>query len=501
MRVSAGELGQVLEAALRDGGRIALVGAEDRADEGVIEVAYVVVNPWSASLMEWTVVLEGRRPRLRSMAALDFAVGRFEREIADQFGVSLVGHPQPARLVKHAHWPEEYHPLRRGATGTPWLLTDEAEYKFLEVEGDAVYEIGVGPVHAGIIEPGHFRFSAVGESIITMKARLWFVHRGIEKLAQGLRFGEAIELAEKVSGDTSVGHGLAMATAIEDAVGIEVDIASGAIRELLLSLERAYNLVNDIGAIANDVGFSIVQAFTSVQREYLMRENRRLTGHRLLRGAVRLGGAQLQHRPNGQFFLDRLSEVEKIIDILTSNVMVMDRLRGIGTLATSDARAIGCVGYVAQASGVPPREVSAPGGARGVLNETAGRGQLAIASNAYLQTGDVAARLDVRIHQLRETLVRLKEVSAWVVDMPGSRAGLTGGSGWGRASGIGCVEGWRGRLTHRVVVQNGRIVRAKIVDPSFFNWPAVSISLRGAVVADFPLINKSFNLSYAGNDL
>ncbi|MGC9154544.1 MAG: NADH-quinone oxidoreductase subunit C [Ferrimicrobium sp.] len=510
------DVAPALSAALEAGGRVALVSAEDRSDDGVIEIAYVLANTPTAPLVEWTLPLERSDPQLLSMASLDFSTGRFEREIADQFGVTLVGHPQPARLVKHAHWPSEYHPLLHGAAPSPGRLTDERGYQFLEVDSDAVYEIGVGPIHAGIIEPGHFRFSAVGESIITMKARLWFVHRGIEKLFEGCSYPEAIVLAEKISGDTSVGHALAMAQAIEDALGIEIDTTSALLRQLLLGLEQTYNLINDIGAIANDVAFSIIHAFTGVQREHVMRENRRLTGHRLLRGAVRLGGADLRERPDPQFFVERLTAMNEIIDIFTSNIMAMDRLKGTGILDTVDAKAIGCVGYVALASGLPIAEVGAP-----LRDASLGHGAsldktppldhdkpALIHSQARnhsgitpLQTGDVAARLDVRLQQLRATLVHLAEVSAQLSGHPMSTVTGTQDYSLSRTSGIACVESWRGRLTHRIVAENGCILRAKIVDPSFFNWPAVSISLRGAMVADFPLINKSFNLSYAGNDL
>ncbi|WP_298208537.1 NADH-quinone oxidoreductase subunit C [Ferrimicrobium sp.] len=498
------ELAPALSAALRSGGRVALVGAEDRQEDGIIEIAYVLVNTPTAPLMEWTVPLERSDPQLPSMASLDFSIGRFEREIADQFGVTLIGHPQPARLVKHAHWPENYHPLLNDAAPSPGSLADETDYKFLEVDSDAIYEIGVGPVHAGIIEPGHFRFSAVGESIITMKARLWFVHRGIEKLFEGRSYPEAIVLAEKISGDTSIGHSLAMAEAVEDALGIEIDPTSTLVRQLLLGMEQVYNLVNDIGAIANDVAFSIIHAFTGVQREYIMRENKRLTGHRLLRGSLRLGGGELREQPNPDFFLDRLAAMNEIIDIFTSNVMAMDRLKGTGILDTVDAKAIGCVGYVAQASGVPVAQIEAPSRFTAVDHDTpadthSNGGQNSGKESSY--AGDVAARLDVRIEQLRATLLRLAELSKRLGTMPASNVGCDQSYSSLRTNGVGCVESWRGRLTHRVITENGRILRAKIVDPSFFNWPAVSVSLRGAMVADFPLINKSFNLSYAGNDL
>lgn len=500
---SADEVANALASALASGSKVAMVGAEDRPNQGIIEVYYVLAHPASASLAQFTLSLDRTHPRLDSLARLDFSIGRFEREIADQFGVSLIDHPQPARLVKHAHWPDDYHPLRHDANATPGTLVDDSDYPFVEVQGDAIYEIGVGPVHAGIIEPGHFRFSAVGESIIAMKARLWFVHRGIERVLEGQSFDNAITLAEKISGDTSVGHSLAMVQAIEDAIGIEVDHETQLARQLLLDMERVYNLIGDIGAIANDVGFSVINAFMGTQREYALRENRRITGHRLLRGALGIGGASLQAQPDPHFFANLATQVDEIVHILVGNVMAIDRFKGTGILSEADARSIGCVGYVAYASGLAFAEVGAPGTdptALITLPESVTRDSHRLLSTP--PAGDVAARLGVRITQLQGALANLADLAVRLSSAhPNSIDPIRPPSQDRPSVGIACLESWRGRLTHRVVVNHNQIVRAKIVDPSFFNWPGVSISLRGAVVADFPLINKSFNLSYAGNDL
>ena len=499
------DIAPALTHALTNGARVAMVAGEDRPSEGVIEINYLLVSGIEPLFSEFTLQLDRSKPMLASMANLDFSIGRFERELADQFGVILVGHPRPARLVKHAHWPEDYHPLLHDAPPNLGTLPDRSDYPFLEVQGDAVYEIGVGPIHAGIIEPGHFRFSAVGESIIAMKARLWFVHRGIEKLFEGVGLPEAITLAEKISGDSSVGHSLAMTEAIEDALGIEIDPLTRLARQHLLNMEQMHNLISDIGAIANDVAFSIVNSFSSTQREYALRENRRLTGHRLLRGAIRLGGVAFREPPDPLFFERLAKEMDEIVEIFLSNVMAMDRLKGTGILSTIDARAIGCVGYVALASGIPNAEVVAPtidtSRADNIVANTGYDPSQQTPGAASIGSGDVAARLEVRIFQLRSVLAELAQSALLLESFVTASVPISISSSTERATGVACLESWRGRLTHRIVVDHGRIIRAKVVDPSFFNWPAVSISLRGAMVADFPLINKSFNLSYAGNDL
>ena len=197
-----------------------------------------------------------------SLAYLSFPAGRFEREMHDLYGIGPIGHPRPRRLVRHAHWPEGWYPMRDDAGPAPEFAADEP-FPFLTVEGAGVYEIPVGPVHAGLIEPGHFRFSVVGETILKLKARLWFVHSGIEKLFEGRAATDATELAERISGDTSVGHALAHCLAVEDALGIEVPDAAHRLRALLVELERLYNHVADIGALCNDVGFSLANAHAS----------------------------------------------------------------------------------------------------------------------------------------------------------------------------------------------------------------------------------------------
>ncbi len=489
---SIAELATELATAYTAGARIAMMSAEDWPESGVLRIVYLLHQPNDVAPKELTIDIDRQRGQLPSMAHLDFSIGRFEREIADQFGVILQDHPQPARLVKHAHWPDDYYPLLRGAPSSPGTLIDERDYPFVEVKGEEVYEIGVGPIHAGIIEPGHFRFSAVGEAIITMKARLWFVHRGIEKLFEGMPIAAAISLAEKVSGDTSVGHALAMATAIEDALGLVIDPETHLIRQILLDMEQVHNLVNDIGAIANDTALSTINAFTGVQRELALRENKRITGHRLLRGAIGIGSAALREPPNPDFFRQLGDEMADIIHILTSHVMAVDRFRGTGSLSTDDAKAIGCVGYVAHASGVPPETTSAHGSPYQWTH---------FGSSEYQATGDVNARLEVRIAQLQNVLPALMHAAEALSGTTSRHSQVRFPTINGPSTGVACLESWRGRLTHRVVITENRIRRAKIVDPSFFNWPAVSISLRGALIADFPLINKSFNLSYAGNDL
>ncbi len=274
-----------------------------------------------------------------TLADLSFPAGQFERELGDSFGIRPEGHPMPHRLVRHAHWPSGWHPMRHDAGPVPEFGPDVDAFPFVTVQGDGAYEIPVGPIHAGLIEPGHFRFSVVGETILRMKARLWFLHRGVEKLFEGRPAADGIALAERISGDTAVGHSLAFVQAVEDALGIEVDADAVAVRALLLEAERLHNHVNDLGAIANDVGYGIAHAQTGRLRELLLRHNKALTGHRLLRGGITIGGARLLRPPDLNLIGYVAREAAEIAAIALDHSVVLDRFTGTAVLGDGAGRA------------------------------------------------------------------------------------------------------------------------------------------------------------------
>ena len=285
--VDRDDLVPTLARLLGEGWRLALASAHDQGDR--IRITHLLLRPVNQRL-EVEVVVPADDAWVPTLAGVSWAGGRFDREIRDLFGVEPRDHPLPRRMVRHGHWPTGWYPLRRDAGAVPGFPEDVGSYPFVHVEGPGVYEIPVGPVHAGLIEPGHFRFSVVGETIVRMKARLWFVHRGVEKHFEGRRPEDGIALAERISGDTAVGHALAYATAVEQARGIAVSERARVTRALLLELERIHNHVADLGAIVNDVGFGIVNVHAQRLRETLLRHHEHLTGHRLLRGGVTLAG-------------------------------------------------------------------------------------------------------------------------------------------------------------------------------------------------------------------
>ena len=481
----ADELYPAAQSLLAHGYRLGLACALDGRPG--LQAVYLFTAGPPDRRVELVVPLDKERPQVPSLASLSFPAGRFEREMKDLFGIEPVGHPLPRRLVLHQHWPDGWHPMRHDAGPPPEMVDDAAPFPFVQVQGPGVYEIPVGPVHAGLIEPGHFRFSVVGETILKMKARLWFLHKGIEKLFEGREASSGIELAERISGDTAVGHGLAYCQAIEEATGTEVPVRATELRMILLELERVYNHVADVGAMCNDVGFGIVHAKALTLRERLLRLNAAITGHRLLRGGVRLAGAKVAKLPTPADLQGIGAQFHELVDVALGQGIVVDRFTGTGFLSPADAEAIGVLGVVARASGssfdarVVHPLAALPDGF----------------TPAGAQTGDVLGRFQTRVAEVDQSLALLAELCV----RPGPLE-AEGVLNQAPGSGSGLIEGWRGAIAHRVELdREGRLKRVKVVDPSFFNWPALAVALQDTIVPDFPLVNKSFNLSYAGNDL
>lgn len=472
------------EQLLGDSFRLALVAAHDDGDSLRVVYLFLAGRPDRSVELEYVVPLAD--PSVQSLAYVSFPASRFEREMADLYGIRPVGHPNPRRLVRHAHWPD-WNPMRNDAGPAP-EFADTGAFPFLDVEGPGIYEIPVGPVHAGLIEPGHFRFSVAGETVVRLKARLWFVHRGIEKLFHARTALEAVDLAERVSGDTSAAHALAHSLAIEDALGIELPDDVHRLRALIVELERLYNHANDLGALANDIGYGIANTHAQRIRERLLRLNATVTGHRLLRGAIHPGGVALQALPDAEELQRLAADVTEVAALTLANAVAYDRFAGTAVLHSKDAAALGCLGYVARASGLrTDARVEHPTVELPVTEIGAA-------------DGDVLARYTVRRDEFAASAV----LACHIIEShcgPIEYTDTTRRTGAAR-SGVGIVEGWRGTIVHRVEIEAAnRITRAKIVDPSWFNWPALPVAMADTIVPDFPLANKSFNQSYAGNDL
>jgi Ni,Fe-hydrogenase III large subunit/Ni,Fe-hydrogenase III component G len=473
-----------------------LIVAEDtRLEGGGFTLRYIFALDGAAEFVIASVSVPAEDPAFPSLAPRWYLASRFEREIHDLFGIVPTGHPDLRRLPLHQFWPANYHPMLKDATVRQDFSDDGEPYPFRRVEGEGVYEITVGPVHAGVIEPGHFRFSVDGETIINLESRMYFVHKGIEKLFESATLVQGLKLAERISGDSSVAHALAFCQAVESLAGVTIPPHAAYLRVVLLELERLYNHIADVGAICTDTGFAVANAHALRLREDLLRLNARLVGHRLLRGFLVPGGVARdfgaeQITDTCDSVARVIADFDQIVEIATSNGLVLDRLHGTGRLSKQTARDMQVVGVAARASGI---------------DEDARRDHpfaayAALPPRVVVRSeGDVWARLMVRVEEAREA-ARLIETALDALPS-GSLAVPLDAIPEGEGA-FGLVEGWRGPIWHWVVAgKNHTLRRVKIKDPSFANWPALNYAILENIVPDFPLVNKSFNLSYAGNDL
>ncbi|MBI5408602.1 MAG: NADH-quinone oxidoreductase subunit C [Nitrospirae bacterium] len=442
----------------------------------------------------------------------------YEREIKDLFGLTAERHPDLRRLVLHDAFPAEVYPLRKDhcfkerewvrekiedkkirsyedkKDTTSQLLSFPTSYSFMQVEGEGIYEIPVGPVHAGIIEPGHFRFSAVGETIFFLEPRLFYTHKGTEKHFEGMSFSEGVKLAERVSGTSSFSHATAYCLAVERMSGIEITEKAKAVRTLLLELERLYNNIGDIGNMCAGTGLAVGYALGAVTKEKLMQLNDRLTGSRYLRGANVIGGVTKDVFQQADDILNTLDIVTKeyksLMKLLLGTISHVERLENTGRLSKELAQKLGVTGVVARASGI---------------NDDIRKAHPHLLyDRLYFEPhtsvrGDVFARMTVRAAEVEcsismiDTLMESGykgELATAVKDIrPYSHA-------------LGYTETPRGSVFYWVMSdEKGRPMRVKLRSPSFCNWPAVPFAVHGNIVPDFPLCNKSFNLSYSGCDM
>ena len=418
---------------------------------------------------------------------------RMQRAAADLTGVRA--QDTDARpWLRHAAWPADYRPLAAGEPVAAGELRAD-DYAFVRVGGDGVHEIPVGPVHAGIIEPGHFRFSVVGEKVLRLEERLGYVHKGIERLFARTRLTDGHRLAARVSGDSTVAYSWAYCQALEGLAGMQVPARALWLRALALEAERIANHLGDLGALGNDAGFAFGLAQLSRLKEIWLRATETALGRRYLNDFVVPGGVAVDAEP------ERIAELAACVrsiaadaqvvrDIFDEHAGVRDRFVATGIVTPELAVQLGLVGLAARASG-QDRDLR-------VDLPCAPYDELAV-RKAVRNDGDVAARVAVRFDELAES-VRLVGAIAEQLPSGGTRADVAVPAAG--ATGIGAVESWRGPvLVGLRAGEDGMIGRCHPHDPSWQNWPALEYAIIGNIVPDFPLINKSFNLSYSGHDL
>jgi Ni,Fe-hydrogenase III large subunit/Ni,Fe-hydrogenase III component G len=480
--------------------RLVAVFAEDCvAPEGVFYNYYVFEQPGEPCYLIFQAPVPAGQPHFPSLAAELPSVNWQEREIQDWFGLEATGHPNPRRVALHDNWPD-VHPLLKSFPLRQVLPPFEGErHVYRPTLGEGVFQIPVGPVHAGIIEPGHFNFAVAGEPILYLQLRMFYTHKGTEKLFEDMPIHRAVFLAESISGDSAFSHGTAFCQAIESAAGIHVPSRARVMRTILLELERVCNHVGDIGAIATDVGFMVANAHAGRLREMVVRLNEALTGSRWLRGMVCVGGVRRAWGSVQRDLLrDGVNRVEREFDSLVALIQASDstrdRLERTGILRPETARELGVVGVAGRASGVD-LDVRRD-------HPYAAYDHYPFSVPVY-QAGDVLHRLLVRVDEVKQSCAILRaaanDLQTGAVPN-GPHCAIEQPIPPGLCA-LGAVEGWRGEILHWVRTAPGnRLARCKIKDPSVNNWAAIVEAVQGNIIADFPVINKSFNLSYSGTD-
>jgi len=428
---------------------------------------------------------DGRFP---SIGARHAPAGRLERAVRDLFGLEPRGLADRRPWLDHGRWGPRT-PLN--ATGSS--STSPGAYAFLPAEGESLHQIPVGPVHAGIIEPGHFRFTANGETVVRLEERLGYVHKGIEGLMAGADLDRAAQLAGRTSGDSTVAYGFAFARAVEAALGVEAPPRARWLRALMAELERLANHLGDIGAICNDAAFALMHAHCGVLRERVLRTAVSCFGHRLMRDRIVPGGVASDLDGDGQTALNALlgnirKRLPGLIELYDQTASLLDRTVGTGTLNPAIARQFGAGGYVGRASGRAFDARKRPG--------YPPYDELDFVVPA-LEDGDVNARVWIRIREVEQSLALVEQILTRLPDGP-FRVDLPRKAG----EGLALVEGFRGDVLVWIRLDSAdKVDRCHLRDPSWFQWPLLEAVIEGNIVADFPLCNKSFNCSYSGHDL
>jgi Ni,Fe-hydrogenase III large subunit len=378
----------------------------------------------------------------------------------------------------------------------PWLRHGGA-YPFLPAEGESLHQIPVGPVHAGIIEPGHFRFTANGETVVRLEARLGYVHKGIDALMTGASIERTAVLAGRVSGDSTVAFALAFAQAVEAALGVEVPPRAVWLRALAAELERLANHFGDFGAVCNDAAFAVMHAQCGLLREQVLRAADACFGHRLMMDRVIPGGTRCDLPWEGERLLRALvadvrSRFPDLVELYEDTASLKDRTVGTGILSSALAHQFAAGGYVGRASGRSFDARRTPGYA------PYDRLQFEV---PVVQAGDVNARVWIRIREIEQSTALVEQILRGLPSGQISVPVATSGSS-GNREGLALVEGFRGDILAWVRIgPDGKIARCHLRDPSWFQWPLLEAAIEGNIVADFPLCNKSFNCSYSGHDL
>ena len=479
-------------------GRLVALWGVDRSEPASNGFAVCAAYALPAGLVWLELPLPADEPAYPDLSLQFPAAGRMQRAAADLLGIVAIGARDTRHWLDHGAWPADRFPLRDGPAADDAPARSVVDYPFVRVAGDGVHEIPVGPVHAGIIEPAHFRFSVVGEKVLRLEERLGYTHKGIEKRFTELAPLDASRLAGRVSGDSTVAYAWAYCMALESTAGAAIPERARWLRALLLERERVAAHLGDLGALGNDAALAFGLAQFSRLREDWLRLSNEIFGHRLMMDRIVPGGTAVDVDAAGATRIAAqcdatLREATELRSIYDEHAGLQDRFLGTGHVAPELAADLGLTGLAGRASGQaadlradhpwPPYDALA-------------------ARMAIHRGGDVAARVAVRFTELFESLRLIRSI---VDALPAGERRVDIRLGAGPALGAGWVEGWRGEIFVALELHadgnDVRIRRCHCHDPSWQNWPVLEHAIIGNIVPDFPLINKSFNLSYSGHDL
>lgn len=491
--VSAPDWMRIAQTVRAEGGRLISIWGTDRPVTGqfIMSAAYCAEE----GLLWLQLPVADEQDGYPDLSIAFPAAVRMQRAVFDLLGIQATRAEDVRRWLNHGCWPADYFPLRHENSGTEKFHTEPLNYRFVSVAGDGVHEIAVGPIHAGIIEPGHFRFSVVGEKVLRLEQRLGYTHKGTDKLFAQRHLSDGHLLAGRISGDSTVAFAWAYCMAAEAASACQIPPRAQWLRALMLERERIANHLGDLGAIANDAGFAIALAQFMRLKEDWVRLNDQLFGHRFMMDRILPGGVSVDLDASGIELMmtqcERIvNEVRTLQQIYDGHAGLQDRFIGAGRVLPKLAAELGLCGLSGRASGqawdARADQACVP------------YAQFNVRMSTHLN-GDVAARVYVRFEEIFESIRLLREI---LRQLPAGPVSVVLPEIREEACGAGWVEGWRGAVFAALECDaDGKIQRCHCHDPSWQNWPILEHAIMGNIVPDFPLINKSFNLSYSGHDL
>jgi len=455
------------------------------ADRGSVSMALLNATTRRVGVVQ----VDARRKVFPSVGALHAPAQRLERAVQDLFGHVPEGATDARPWLDHGKWPSS-HPMGKSQDSD-----GPVKYEFLPAEGESLHQVAVGPIHAGVIEPGHFRFTVRGETVVRLEQRFGYTHKGTDSLMAGATVGQGAKLAARTSGDSTVAYGWAFAQAVESATGAAVPQRAFWLRALMAELERLANHLGDIGAICNDAAFAMMLAQCSVLRERVLRACEATFGRRMMRDCVIPGGVSRDLDAAGYQNLHGLvadirDTFPSLVALYDRTASLLDRTVGAGVVTAELAARFGAGGYVGRASG---RDFDTRRDLRYAPYDQ-------LKFEVPVRTGgDVNARIWIRIDEVEQTLALITQILRLMPEGP-IHADIPPMDG--AHSGLGLVEGFRGDILIWVTLDaKGKIARCHMREPSWFQWPLLEAAIEGNIIADFPLCNKSFNCSYSGHDL